>query len=100
MPAASRQIFPPAGSGVAAVIPASASPRELTTVEWPKLDWTTIGRFVLSASRSSLETFVPAGTIASWYQLITWSQVSGSSAEVSLRHFAMRVLSSAIVSGW
>ena len=81
-------------------MPASASAREFTTVEWPKLDWTTIGRFVFSASRSSLETLVPAGIIASWYQLITCSQVSGSSSEVSLRHLAMRVLKSAIVSGW
>src|SRR3954454_10456289 len=68
LPASSRQILPPGGSGVAAVAPASASARELTTVECPKLDWTMIGRFVLKASRSPFVTLVPAGIIASFYQ--------------------------------
>ena len=84
-PSAPCSIRPSAGSGVAAVIPASASARELTSVVWPSLEPTTIGRCVGSASSTSLVRTVPDGMTNCWYHEDTCSQPSGSSASVSRR---------------
>ena len=70
-PSAPLMTLPLTGSGVAAVIFASASAREFSSCVWPSVDITTIGRLVLSASRSVLLTCVPDGCIAWRYQLVT-----------------------------
>lgn len=65
LPAGSRPILPPSGSGVAAVIPASASAREFTNAVCPNEDMTNIGRLVFSTSNAARVAVVPAGSMPS-----------------------------------
>ncbi len=51
-PAASRRIFPPAGSGVSLVTPASASAFEFTHAAWPSMRESMTGMSAQTRSRS------------------------------------------------
>ncbi len=97
-PAASRSMRPDGGSGVAAVIPASARPLLLSSVECPSLEETRIGRSVASASSVALVASVPAGTIAWRYQLTTCSQASGPAPASASRQAWMRAWNCSVVS--
>ncbi len=64
-PLASCQIFPPIGSGVLAVILASAKSRVLAKTVCPKEERMIIGRVVVSTSSVARLVFTPAGRMLS-----------------------------------
>ena len=97
-PLASRQILPPTGSGVLAVILASCRARVLASTVWPNEERMMTGRLVFSTSRAARVVLTPAGRMLSWNQLTTSSQASGSLDAEWSRHPWTRCWSSATVS--
>ena len=64
-PLASCQIFPPIGSGVLAVILASAKARVFANTVCPNEEWRIIGRVVFSTSSVARLVLTPAGRMLS-----------------------------------